>query len=403
MRRVAITGLGCVTAVGLSTPETWDAAKEGRSGIGVMDLGEDRPMRSKVAAQIRNFDPKDHLPAESVSHQDPFSQYAVVAAREAAAQAGLTIDGELAEQTGVVMGTGIGGATTIDGNSRRLYEQGNTRVHPASIPRLMPSAAASNISMTFGTTGPAFAVTSACASATHALGEAFWMVRTGRAQIAFAGGSEATLVWGSLPGWWALRVMDPENCRPFCQERQGFVLGEGAGVLMLEDWDFAQSRGANILAELAGFGMSADGDSMLEPSAEGAAKAMRAALADAGTDPTGIDYVNAHGTGTRANDVNESRAIRMVFGDHADQLAVTSTKAVHGHALGGTGAIEAVLTAEALRHGIIPPTANFGTPDPECDLDYVPNEARSAPLRAAISNSFAFGGLNAVIVLKAVP
>ena len=402
MNRVVITGLGCVSAIGLDAEQTWQSARDGRVGIGEITSITDRPLKVKIGAEVRGFRPEDHFDDRRITAYDLFSQFAVVAAREAVKDSGLALEGELAAHTAVITGTGIGGARTIDENSRKLYESGSTRVHPSTIPRLMPSAATSAITMECGITGPSFSVTSACASSTHAIGEAFWMVRTGRASAAITGGSEASFSWGSLPGWWALRVMDPFGCRPFSLERQGFVLGEGAGILVLENYDDARRRGAKIYAEVVGFGMSADADSMLEPSEVGAARAMSAALADAGLAPDLVDYVNAHGTGTQANDVNESRAVRSVFGAHADALAMTSTKAVHGHALGGAGAIECLLAARAVAEGVIPPTANFGTPDPECDLDYVPNTARQRPVRAALSNSFAFGGLNAVLALRAV-
>ena len=402
MNRVVITGLGCVSAIGLDAAQSWQSARDGQVGIGPITSITDRPLKVKIGAEVRGFRPEDHFDDRRITAYDPFSQFAVVATREALTDSGLTLDEALAERTAVITGTGIGGARTIDDSSRRLYEGGSTRLHPSTIPRLMPSAATSAITMEFGITGPSFAVTSACSSSTHAIGEAFWMVRTGRASAAITGGSEASFAWGSLPGWWALRVMDPFGCRPFSLERQGFVLGEGAGILVLEDYEAARRRGARIYAEIAGFGMSADADSMLEPSETGAARAMAAALADARMPANTVDYINAHGTGTQANDVNESRAVRSVFGAHADALAVTSTKAVHGHALGGAGAIECLLTARALAEGVVPPTANFGTPDPDCDLDYVPNTARETPIRAALSNSFAFGGLNAVLVLRAV-
>ena len=266
----------------------------------------------------------------------------------------------------------------------------------------MANAAASHVSMEFGITGPAFAVSSACASANHAIGLAFDMVRRGQMRAAIAGGSEACITVGSLKGWEALRVLATDTCRPFCRDRRGMVLGEGAGIFVLETLETARARGAPILAELAGFGMSADAADLVLPSETGAARAIAGALKDAGLAPERIDYVNAHGTGTAANDVAETRALRRVFGDHAGRLAVSSTKAVHGHALGAAGAIELVAAVRAITDGVVPPTANFTAPDPDCDLDYVPNEARERTVGAALSNSFAFGGLNAVLALRSV-
>jgi nodulation protein E len=264
----------------------------------------------------------------------------------------------------------------------------------------MPSASASQISMDLGITGPSFSVTSACASSNHALGEAFWMVRSGRVDVALSGGSEAPLAYGSMRAWEALRVLANDSCRPFSKERRGMVLGEGGGIIVLENWERAKARGARIYAEFAGFGMSADAGDIVQPSAEGAAAAMTDALADAGLAPEQVGYINAHGTGTQINDVVETRAIRAAFGAAAERLAVSSTKSMHGHALGGAGALEMVATVMAVQEGILPPTANFLSPDPACDLDYVPNEPRRQQVEAALSNSFAFGGLNAVLAVK---
>ncbi|MCA8908910.1 MAG: beta-ketoacyl-[acyl-carrier-protein] synthase family protein, partial [Rhodospirillaceae bacterium] len=399
MARVAITGLGCVTACGNSVAEAWPAVSEGRSGIREI-TGIAEPLKIKIGAQVRGFRPEDHFDPRVLPAYDPFSQYALVAAREAVADSGINpADADLDERMAVIIGTGMGGSATIDALARRIYGEGATRAHPNTVPRLMPSAASSNITMEFGIRGPAFAVTSACASSTHAVGEAYWMVRSGRATAAITGGSEAGFVYGFLPPWWALRVMDAVSCRPFSKDRQGFVLGEGAAVLVLEDLERAQARGARIYAEILGYGLSSDAQSLLEPSAEGAARAMRGAIREAGVGLEEIGYINAHGTGTQANDVNETRAIRQVFGPLADGLGVSSTKAVHGHALGGTGAIECLITAKAVAEQMMPPTANYTEPDPDCDLDYVIEGARPKSFRAAVTNSFAFGGLNAVLVL----
>ena len=400
MHRVAITGLGCISALGHTADEHWQTARDGVCRIAGFTAVDPSLLKVKVSAEVRDFDPLTHFDEKIAGAYDRFSQFAVVASRQAVVDSGLEFDEELAERTAVITGTGIGGATTIDVNSARIYRDGNRRVHPNTIPKLMPSAASSHITLEHGITGPSFTVTSACSSATHAVGEAFWMIRMGRAKAAITGGSEAILTYGSLPGWQALRVMDPETCRPFDRRRQGMVLGEGAGMLVLEEMDAAKRRGARIYGEMAGFGLSADAESILEPSEVGATRCLRWALEDAQLNPEDFDYVNAHGTGTQANDVNETRAIRHVFGSHADRLMVSSTKSMHGHALGGAGALELVLTVKAMEQGIAPPTANLEEPDPDCDLDYLPGEARERPIRAALSNSFAFGGLNAVLAIR---
>ena len=331
---------------------------------------------------------------------DPVSQYALVAAREALAQSGLTFEEPLADRTAVVIGTGIGGATTQDQMARRLYGEGNPRVHPMAIVRVMPNAPASQISLEFGLRGPAFAVASACASANHALGQALLLLRSGSVEVAVAGGTEACITVGSVKAWEAMRVLADDTCRPFSRHRRGLVLGEGAGIFVLETLQHAQARGAVILAEFCGVGMSADASDIVMPDVGGAARAMRGALADGGLRPEDVGYINAHGTGTVANDPAETRAIRAVFGAHADALAVSSTKSMHGHALGAGGAIELVAVIGALREGVVPPTINYLEPDPECDLDVVPNVAQQRPVQAALSNSFAFGGLNAVVALR---
>ena len=334
---------------------------------------------------------------------DRFSQFALVAAREAVADAGLEFSRESAGRTAVILGTGVGGKTTDDEAFWKLYGEGNPRVHPMVIPRLMASSATSHVTMEFGITGPAFTVTSACSSASHAMGQAFSMVRHGLVEAAITGGSEACFTLGTMKAWESMRVMAPDTCRPFSRGRKGMVLGEGSAVLVLESFERAQARGARIYAELAGAGMSADAGHLIQPDEEGAARAIEAAIADAGLPLEQIDYINAHGTGTQANDVTETRAIRRVFGTLAEKVAVSSTKSMHGHALGASGALELAATALALRHGIVPPTVNYKEADPDCDLDYVPNAARAWPLEAALCSSFAFGGLNAVLVLRRAP
>jgi len=401
MHRVVITGMGAVTPLGHSAPATWKSLREGRSAIGPITTLPREALRFGIAAEVRDFDPLAHFDEKRLILLDRVSQLALVAAREAIAQSGVDFAHEdLGENTAVVIGTGVGGEQTHDEASRRLYGENNPRLHPLTIVRLMANAPACQISIEHGLRGPAFATVSACASSNHAIAQAFHMVRSGVADAAVAGGTESCITLGTMKAWEAMRVLADDTCRPFCKQRRGLVLGEGAAVFVLETLENAQRRGATILAEIAGAGMSADAGDIVYPSEAVAAKAMQRALADAQLTPESIDYINAHGTGTPANDPTETRAIRRTFGAHADALAVSSTKSMHGHALGAAGAIELVAVIGALRDGVIPPTANFVDADPECDLDYVPNTAREMRVRAALSNSFAFGGLNAVLALR---
>ena len=400
MRRVAITGVGCISALGYDAGSFWSRLKEGRPGIGPITLVPQERLEIRIGAEVPGYDPSRHFTAKRLSMLDRFSQFALLAAREAVQDASIDLSEGIARRTAVILGTGVGGKTTDDEASCRFYKEGVPRVHPLVIPRLMASAATSHITIEHGITGPAFTISSACSSASHAIGQAFGMVRSGAADAALAGGSEACFTLGTLKAWESMRVMAPDTCRPFSRDRRGMVLGEGAGVVVLEPFEEARRRGAGVYAELAGFGMSADASHMIHPSEEGAAGAIRAALEDARLAASDVVYVNAHGTGTAVNDVVESRAVRRVFGEHASKLAVSSTKSMHGHALGASGALELIATALALRHDVIPPTANFTEPDPECDLDCVPNAAREERIDAAVSNSLAFGGLNAVLALK---
>ena len=401
-RRVVITGMGAVSALGTGADPLWRGMVDARSGIAPLVSPDPQvQVRMKVCAAARGFDPAQHFEPGRLVVMDRVSQFALVAAREAVAQSGIDFNADSrGARTAVVVGTGIGGETSRDDQSRRIYRDASERVHPMTIVRAMPNAPASHISMEFRLTGPTFAVVSACASSNHALAQAALMVRHGLADVAVAGGTEACFSLGAIRAWEAMRVVAEDTCRPFCAQRRGLVLGEGAAMFVLESLDHAQRRGATILAELAGFGMTADATDIVSPSADGAANAMRLALADAGLEVAAVSYINAHGTGTAANDATETRAIRQVFGGHADRLAVTSTKAVHGHALGAAGALELVAAIGAIREGIIPPTASFLDPDPACDLDYVPNVARPMAVDVALSNSFAFGGLNAVLVVS---
>ena len=401
MRRVAITGMGAISALGHDASSTWRGMREGRSAIGPIVNISTELTNIKIAAEVRDYDAAKHFDSKKLIFLDRVAQFALLAAREAVAQSGLDFRAAgRGERTACIVGTGIGGENTHDEQARRFYGDKNPRVHPLTIVRLMANAPACQITMEYGLTGPSFAVVSACASANHAMAQAFEMVRSGKVDFAVTGGSEACVTVPTVKAWEAVRVTADDTCRPFCKQRRGMVLGEGAGIFVLEEYEHARARGATILAEFAGAGMSADAGDIVLPSQQGAAKALAGALADARLTPDQIDYINAHGTGTPANDPTESKAIRQVLGAHADKLAVSSTKSMHGHALGAAGAIELIAAIGALRDGVIAPTANFIDPDPECDLDYVPNVARERAVRAALSNSFAFGGLNAVIAVK---
>jgi len=402
VNRVAVTGLGLVCALGNSVAECWPRLAAGESRINRMRDPGSPPYKFQNGAEAWDFRPLDHFTEKEMDILERFAQLAVVAAREAVAQSGLQFQDGLGDRTAIVTGTSVGGQFAEEQGYVRLYRENNPRVAPLTIPRTMSNAGASRISLEFGIHGPTYTISTACSSSNHALGQAFWMVRSGQVIAAVAGGSEAVFAEGLLRAWEAMRVVSTDVCRPFSADRRGLSLGEGAGMVVLENWDRAKARGGEILGEIVGFGMSSDGHHITQPCVEGPARAMDWALRDAAIAPEQIDYVNAHGTGTQANDVTESRAIRSVFRQKADSLLVSSTKSMHGHTLGAAGAIEAIATLLALRHGLAPPTANFTRPDPACDLDVVPNHARSASLELAISNTFAFGGLNATLVLKRV-
>jgi nodulation protein E len=398
--RVVVTGLGTVSPVGQSTAAYWAALAAGHTGFGPPTIFDAGRLNTKSVAEVNDFVAADHFDVRQIGFLDRVSQFAVVAAREAIGQSGLSFRNGLGARTAAIIGSGIGGQTTQDDNFKRIYADNAVRVHPLIIPRTMPNAPASQISMFFGIKGPTYAVSTACASATHSIGQAFHLVRAGAVACAVAGGAEAQLTTGTVKAWEAMRILAPDTCRPFSRDRKGMMLGEGAAILVLEPLDDAAARGADILGEIVGFGMSADAGDLTAPDPDGMVRAMTAALADAALAPDAIDYVNAHGTGTTANDATETTALHATFGAHARRLAISSTKSMVGHALGAAGALEAVATLKALREGVVPPTMNYLGPDPACDLDYVPNEARRQPLRAALSNSFAFGGLNAVLAFR---
>ncbi|MCX7515255.1 beta-ketoacyl-[acyl-carrier-protein] synthase family protein [Rhodanobacter denitrificans] len=401
-RRVAITGMGAVSVFGVGATPLWAALREGRSGIAALRHPEASRLRVRVAAQVpEDFDPSAHFDERVLPMLDRTTQLAMIAAREAISQSGLDFRAaDLGLRTGVVVGTGVGGEITQDEQSKRLYGENAQRLHPLTIVRLMINAPASQISIEHGLRGPAFAVSSACASTNHAIAQAAQLIRCGQADVVVTGGTEACLSYGALRAWEAMRVLADDTCRPFSATRRGLVLGEGAGIFVLESMDHARARGATLLGELAGVGMSADAADIVAPDARGSSAAMDRALADAGLAPEDVDYINAHGTGTPANDPTETRAIRLSFAAHAERLAISSTKSMHGHALGASGALELVAVLGALREGVVPPTANFERADPACDLDYVPNVPRQMAVRVALSNSFAFGGLNAVLAVR---
>jgi nodulation protein E len=401
-RRVAITGLGIISPLGLNLTENWDALREGRCAIQPIQAVDCSALRFRNGAEVRGYDPIQHFPEGRDQYIDRFAQFSVVAARQALSDSGIELTQQMREQAAIVCGSAVGGQSAIEKGFEDLYVAGRGRVHPLTIPKTMVNAGASHISMDLGLSGPAYTVSTACSSANHAMGQAFHLVRDGQADFAVTGGSEAMFTVGMLKAWEAMRVISPDTCRPFSKDRRGMILGEGGAMMILEPLDAAKARGARIYAEICGFGMTSDAHHLTQPTTEGPARAMLGALDDAGLAPEAIGYINAHGTGTPGNDPVETRAIRSVFGAHADKIAVSSTKSLHGHALGAAGALEAVATVLALQNGILPPTANYSEPDPECDLDYIPNQPRIARVEAALSNSFAFGGLNAVVAFRAV-
>jgi len=401
--RVAITGVGIVCALGNNIQEFGDHLFAGDCGIQPLTDPGVPPYKFTMGAEARDFRPLHHFSEKDLTLVERFAQLMTVSAREAVAESGLRFDGELGDRTAIVTGTGVGGKSSEQEGYRRLYHDGDPRVAPLTIPRTMTNAGASRVSLEFGIQGPTYTVATACASSNHAIGQAFWMVRSGMVTAALAGGSEAVFVDGLLRAWEAMRVVSPDVCRPFAAGRRGLSLGEGAAMLVLEEWEHARARGANIRGEVVGFGMSSDAHHITQPNTNGLAKAMKWALRDGGVNPEQVGHINAHGTGTQANDVAEAAAIRSVFGDHTDRVLVTSTKSMHGHTLGAAGAIEAVATLLALERNAVPPTVNCTSRDPECRLNIVTEHARSAPFQIAVSNTFAFGGLNASLVLAREP
>jgi nodulation protein E len=402
MKRVVITGAGTINALGHSVADTMIAMAEGRCGIGPLAFRDVGRLSIQIGGQVRGFEAEGRYNRQQMSLYDRFTQFTLAAAAEAIAQSGIIFSGEMAAKSGVVLGTAGGGVSTWDDNYRSVYEDGKNRVHPFVVPKLMNNAAASHVSMEYNLKGPSFTVSTACASSNHAMAQAFQMVRTGMAPTMVTGGSESMLCFGGVKAWEGLRVMSKDACRPFSANRNGMVQGEGAGIFVFEEYEHARARGADILCEVAGFAMSSDATDIVMPSKNGAARAISGALNDARLNPEDVGYINAHGTGTAANDKTECAAVADVFGPHADKLMISSTKSMHGHLIGGTGAVELLACIMALRDGVIAPTIGYEEADPECALDVVPNEARDAKVDVVLSNAFAFGGMNAVLALRKV-
>lgn len=403
MKRVVITGAGTVNALGLDVPATLAGMAEGKNGISDLEFRDVDRLAIKIGGQIHDWNAEGRFNRQQMALYDRFTQFTLAAAQQAIRQSGLEFVGDLALRSGVVLGTSGGGLTTQDDNYRMVYEEGKNRVHPFVVPKLMNNAATSHVSMEYNLKGPCFTVATACASSNHAMGQAFNMVRHGVATAMVTGGSELMLCFGGVKAWEGLRVMSKDACRPFSMNRNGMVQGEGAAVFVFEDYDHAKARGADILAEVIGFAMTSDASDIVMPSKQGAARAISGALQDARINASDVGYINAHGTGTAANDKTECAAVADALGAHADNIMISSTKSMHGHLIGGTGAVELLACIMALKDGIIAPTINYEEPDPECALDVVPNEAREASVDVVLSNAFAFGGLNAVLALSKAP
>jgi nodulation protein E len=406
VRRVVVTGLGVFAATGKDPEAFFTNLILGRSGVRRITQFDPSALSVQIAAEIPDYLPTDYFPNKRLDLIDRFTEFGLIAARQAMETSGLEVREENRPRFGVMMGSGMGGAQTYEVGYCSLFAKGATRVHPFTIPKSMHNAATSQICMEFGAQGPSLATSTACSSAGHAIGTAFQHIKFNLTDVMLAGGSESPITFGIMRFWESVRVMATGNgdasraCRPFSGDREGLVLGEGAAVLVLEELEHARQRGATIYAELAGYGLSSDAGHITQPTIDGPARAIQMALNEAGLNPEDVDYINAHGTGTRLNDTTETQVIKHAFGAHAHKLAVSSTKSMHGHAMGATAALEAAATVLALQKGVIPPTANYTVPDPECDLDYVPNQAREVSIRAALSNSFAFGGLNAVLLFR---
>lgn len=401
VERVVVTGIGGVSSIGATATEIWQSMRSGKCGIGPLTIPNHEDLRITIAGQIGRL-PEHDLDRRQLATMGRFTLLAVLSASEALADAGVDPRALDPYRIGAVIGTGVYGGDAMEEAYRAIFIEHQRRTNIYTVPRAMPASPAGHVSMVHGIKGPVFGVTSACSSANHALAIALDLLRAGRADVMVAGGTDAPLTFGTMKAWEAMRVLAKTGCRPFSADREGLVLGDGAGVLVLERLEHAERRGANILAEFAGAGLSADAGDIVSPTLEGPVAAMRACLADAGLEPDGVDYVNAHGTATQANDKTETRAIRAVFGNHADALSVSSTKSMHAHCLGASAALEAIACVNAIRHSVVPPTIGYNAPDPDCNLDVTPNQARERPVRAALSNAFAFGGANAVVAFRRI-
>ena len=405
-RRVAVTGIGLITPLGLSNKETWDAICNGRSGVKNVERFDVTDHKTKIGGEIKDFNPEDFMNPKEARRTDRFIQYAVASTKLAIEDSGLEITEELSPQVGTLIGTGIGGMDTFRDTVIQLEAKGPGRLSPFSIPNIITNLAAGHVSITFNAKGPNCSTTTACAASAHAIGYAMIAIQRGDADVMIAGGTEAPINPLSYGGFNAMRALstnndDPQGAsRPFDKDRDGFIIGEGSGMLILEELEFAKKRGAKIYAELIGFGMSSDASHITAPSLDGPVRCMKSAIKNAGINPEEIDYINAHGTSTELNDANETKAIKEIIGEKAYQTPVSSTKSMTGHLLGAAGGIEASFSILAIDQGILPPTINYTTPDPECDLDYVPNEARDAKITTVLSNSFGFGGTNGTLIFR---
>ena len=402
-RRVVVTGMGAVTPIGLDVTEMWASMRAGHCGVKPIENWPLDDLYIKIAGEIRDFDPVKHVKSRKIQYGDRYSWFAGRAADEAWTQSGLATPYPEPYRAASIIGSGAGGFSTIESAYRDLFVHHKKATNPLTLLRIIGSSASAHVGIEYGIKGPTFATCSACSTATHAIGIGLDYIRNGITDVAVTGASEAVLTYGSMRVWQAMRVLSPDGCFPFSKTRNGTVLAEGAGILVLEELEHAKARGANILAELVGYGVSSDSKDMVNPDVEGPRTAMQMAIDDAGIAPSEIAYLNAHGTATTLNDANETNAIKMVFGDHAQKLAISSTKSMTGHLLGAGGAVEAIACIKAIGEGFAPPTINLTDPDPKCDLDYVPNEGRAMGIRYAMSNSFAFGGLNAVLIFGAPP
>ena len=406
-RRVVVTGMGVVTPIGLDVASFWSGIKDGKSGVSPLGGFPLEDLKILIAAQIKDFNPRERLKGfrrdKIIMHSDRYSWFAAAAADEAMKQSGLTLPLEAGYRSACIIGSGAGGLVTTEQAYRDLFIHNKRATHPLTLIRIIGSSAAAHVGIEYGVKGPTFATCSACSTAAHAIGLGRDYIKNNMVDVAIVGASESVINYGTMKAWQALHVLSPEGIFPFSKKRNGTVLGEGAGVLVLESYEHAKARGATILAEVCGFGQTSDSKDMVNPDTEGPSVAMQFALADAKIAPSDIDYLNAHGTATTINDKNETNAIKAVFGDHAKKLAISSTKSMHGHPLGAGGAIEAVACLKAMEDGILPPTIGLDEADPDCDLDYVPNTARAKKIAYTMSNSFAFGGLNAVLVFGPPP